>query len=57
MKRMFIILLTVLLAISMYACGKVTLHCDVCGKEIRANSNMDESWIVFCTDCEPELEE
>ena len=45
-----------LLAVSLPACGKVTLHCDGCGKEVRADSNMDESWIVFCSDCEPELD-
>ena len=45
-----------LLAVSLPACGKVTLHCDGCGKEVRADSKMDESWIVFCSDCEPELD-
>lgn len=56
MKKMCMILLAVLLVLSMNACGKVTLHCDLCGKEVQADSKMDESWIVFCEDCEPELE-
>ena len=57
MKRMIALLLASVLALALMACGnKVTLHCDGCGKEVSADSKMDESWIVYCADCEPELD-
>ena len=56
MKKMIWALLAAVLALALAACGKVTLHCDGCGKEVQADSKMDESWIVFCSDCEPELD-
>jgi hypothetical protein len=56
MKKLTTLLLVALLALSLVACGKVKLHCDGCGKEIYCDSKMDESWIVFCADCEPDLE-
>ena len=40
------------------SCGRQkTVHCDRCGKElhISADSNVDESWILYCADCEKEL--
>lgn len=55
MKRIALLLLAAVLAVSLLACGKVTLHCDSCGKEVRADAKMNEEWIVFCKDCEPEI--
>ena len=56
MKKIMVVLLAAVLAISLLACGKVTLHCDGCGKEVRADPKMNEEWIIFCADCEPEIE-
>lgn len=56
MKKLTVALLSVLLAALLLACGKVTLHCDLCGKELKADSKMDESWIVFCEECEPDVD-
>ena len=56
MKKLIIVLAAAVLAISLAACGKVTLHCDGCGKEVRADAKMTEEWIIFCRDCEPEIE-
>ena len=56
MKKTLIALLAGLLMLSMAACGSATLHCDGCGKEVSADPKMDESWIVFCKDCEPEID-
>ena len=56
------ILLAVLaMAIGMTACAKETkeLTCDGCGKTVTvdADSNMDDSWILFCEECgEPTIE-
>lgn len=57
MKKMMIFLLTALLALSLIGCKKtVTLHCDGCGKEVQADAKMDETWIIFCKDCEPKVD-
>ena len=56
MKKMIALLLAAVLAVALMACGKVTVHCDGCGKELRVDSKMDEEWIVFCSDCEPEFD-
>ena len=56
MKKLILLLLAFVLAVSLLACGKVTLHCDGCGKEVRGDAKMNEDWIVFCKDCEPEIE-
>jgi hypothetical protein len=56
MKKIITVLLAALLALSLLACGKVKLHFDGCGKEVYCDSKMDESWIVFCADCEPDLD-
>ncbi len=47
-----------LTAAVLVSCGKQkTVHCDRCGKElhISADSNVDESWTLYCSDCEKEL--
>lgn len=57
MKKMLILFLTALLALALVGCKKtVTLHCDGCGKEVQADGKMDESWIIFCKDCEPAVD-
>lgn len=56
MKKLIVLLLTVVLVLVLCACGKVTLHCDGCDKEVRADAKMDESWIIYCSDCEPEID-
>ena len=56
MKKTIALLLAGVLAVALMACGKVTVHCDGCGKELRGDSKMDEEWIVFCSDCEPEFD-
>ena len=56
MKKLIALSLAAMLILGLTACGKVTLHCDGCGKEISAVSKMDESWIVFCADCEPDID-
>lgn len=56
MKKIIVLLLAAALSLALLACGKVTLHCDGCGKEVRADAKMDEEWIIFCEDCEPELD-
>ena len=55
----FIIMGTLLAALLLLTgCGETkTVTCDGCGKavEIKADSNMDDSWIVFCGECETDL--
>ena len=52
------LILALFLFASLVCCGKQkTVHCDRCGKELHvsADSNVDESWILYCSDCEKEL--
>ena len=44
------------LLVSCQPVAKKTVHCDNCGKEVEisADSNMDDSWILYCSDCEKE---
>lgn len=56
MKKIIAFLLTSVIAVTLMACGKVTLHCDGCGKEVRADAKMDEGWIIYCNDCAPEFD-
>ena len=47
-----------LTAAVLVSCGKQkTVHCDRCGKELHvsADSNVDESWTLYCSDCEKEF--
>jgi len=60
MKKMMALLLALAMVCTLMACGKetVTLHCDGCGEEVQADPKMDESWIIFCSDCgEPGVEQ
>ena len=57
MKIKFLILSLVALLL-LTGCGeKKAVTCDGCGKtiEIEANSNMDDSWIVYCDGCYTEF--
>ena len=59
MKKVLCVILVAILALAMAGCGKTkTLHCDGCDKEItvKEDSNMNEDWIVYCEECEPEIE-
>ena len=56
MKKLIAALLAAMLVLALAACNKVTLHCDGCGKEVSADSNMDESWSIFCNDCAKDLD-
>lgn len=56
-KRMFLLALAALLTLAGCAEETKTVICDGCGKEltIDADSNMDDSWIIYCHDCEIEF--
>lgn len=58
MKRLIATILLAASVLLLAACGKTkTVTCDNCGKTVRiaANSEMDDSWIIFCSDCEKTL--
>ena len=55
-KKVLAILLIALMVFTFCACGKVTLHCDGCGKEVKCDSKIDEDWIIFSAECEKELD-
>ncbi|MBQ3231020.1 MAG: hypothetical protein IJB49_08405 [Clostridia bacterium] len=58
MKRLILVILIAFLALGLLACGeKKTLHCDHCGAgvEVDADSNMEESWIIYCEACNEKL--
>ena len=58
MKKLICLLLTLVLLMSLAACGKTrTVICDRCGAEIQveADSNITDDWILFCKDCEEEI--
>ena len=56
MKKIIAFAMAAVLALALAACGTVTLHCDGCGKEVKCDPKMDENWIIFCKDCEPEID-
>ena len=57
MKKLLILAAILALCLSLTACGSKILHCDGCGAEVQVaqNSNMEEDWIVFCSECEAEM--
>ena len=58
MRRLFSVLLSALmLVLLLTGCGTKAVHCDHCGKEIKisSSSEMDDSWILYCRECEKEL--
>ena len=59
-KRILALLAAVLILVTLLAgCARETktLHCDRCGKAVTvdADSNLDEDWILYCSNCEKEL--
>lgn len=60
-KRIFAIVLTLMiLLLTLCGCGeKKELTCDHCGKKVSvsAKSNMEEDWIIYCSECEKEIME
>ena len=57
MKKMMCLLLVLVMILTLVGCGKRTVTCDGCGEDIvvKANSNVTDEWIVFCSKCETEL--
>lgn len=56
MKKLIALSLVAVLVLGLTACGKKTMKCDGCGKDVLVDSKMDESWTVFCADCEPDID-
>ena len=59
MKKRILAALLVSMMLVMGGCGeKVIVHCDGCNKEIEvdADSGIDEDWILFCDECDDDLE-
>ena len=57
-KAIYVIVAIGTMLILLIGCGeKKTLICDGCGKEVsvKADSNITDSWIIFCSQCEKEL--
>lgn len=57
-KIISLLLIIIALTVILTGCGdKKTLHCDRCGREVEvsADSNMNESWTVYCRQCEKDL--
>lgn len=53
-----VLALTAALVLLLCGCGAAKiLHCDGCGKELRvkASSNMEEDWILYCDACNEEF--
>lgn len=57
MKKITAMLLAAAMLTAFTGCAKKILHCDNCNKEIKVSekSNVEEDWILFCSDCEKEL--
>ncbi|MBQ8911559.1 MAG: hypothetical protein IJY89_03210 [Clostridia bacterium] len=55
MKKGLALLLVLGMLLALTACGKTKLlHCANCNKEVEvaADSNMNEDWILYCSECE-----
>lgn len=58
LKKILLIITVLAMMLTFAGCGeKIALHCDSCGEEVMADadSNMDESWLIYCEKCEKEL--
>ena len=57
MKKIVCLMLALVLMLTLVACGKRTVTCDGCGRDIqvKANSNVTDEWILFCSECETEF--
>lgn len=57
-KKLYVLLITVIMAISLTACGN--FMCDFCGDEKNGKNYKSELWgeeMVICKDCYDELQE
>lgn len=58
-KKILGILLVLAMILTFVGCGeKKIVHCDSCGAEIEveADSDVNEDWTLFCSECESKLE-
>ena len=58
MKKFLIVTAILCLLLSLAGCGeKKILHCDHCKKEVtvKASSNMEEDWTIYCEACNEKL--
>ena len=57
MNAKLLIALTAMLLLLTGCGGSKTITCDGCGKtqKISAGSKMDDSWIIYCQECEAKL--
>lgn len=57
--KIFALIAAMMMILTLFGCQKKTktVTCDGCGTEvlIEADSNMDDSWIIYCEDCELEF--
>ena len=59
MKKLIVLLLVAVMLLGILSgCAKKILHCDGCGKEVQVDesSNMEEDWLVFCEECNKEIQ-
>ena len=58
MKKAITVLLSILILLSCVGCGRVTVHCDACGAQIKSSDkNITEDWILLCKSCAEKLNE
>ncbi len=57
MKRIptLVLVLTLICTLFWGCAQKNILHCDRCGKEVKAEAQMDEDWTISCAQCEKEV--
>ena len=58
MKKVCCVLLLVISLLVFSGCSATkTLHCDNCDEEVvvKESSNMDESWDIYCEECNEKL--
>lgn len=58
MKKILCVALVIISVFVIAGCSATkTLHCDNCDKEVvvKESSNMDESWDIYCNECNEEL--
>ena len=58
-KKLAVFLMVSLLLLSLVGCmaEDKLLTCDGCGKivHVSGDSNMEDSWLIFCEECEADL--
>ncbi|MBE6688405.1 MAG: hypothetical protein E7588_03885 [Ruminococcaceae bacterium] len=58
MKKLIYLFVTMCILLTITGCAKTkTLHCDYCNKDVKVkeSSNMEENWIIYCSECNNEL--